>query len=118
MVRLALVVVAAVMAVVALACAEERGQLGKDDFLTSSIDAVFDKVNQFSSGEAKVYDKRLMESEEGSRRSADALDRKLSESVVIRTGTSTPGAQAQGTAQKTAAQASAAQAVATEAVQQ
>lgn len=101
----ALVVIAAVMAAAAVAGAEERGTLGKDDFVTSSIDAVFDKVNKITSGEEKIIDRKLMETGEESGRGEDALDRKLSGSVVIRTGKTTPGAQAAAAAAPAAAAA-------------
>ncbi|MBN1527004.1 MAG: hypothetical protein JW919_05450 [Candidatus Omnitrophica bacterium] len=38
------------------AYAEENPKLGKDDFVTTSINAVFEKLNQYSSGEKKILD--------------------------------------------------------------
>lgn len=36
--------------------AEEKPKLGKDDFVTTSINAVFEKLNQYTSGEKKILD--------------------------------------------------------------
>jgi hypothetical protein len=68
------------------ACCEQKDKPADDSFLVSAVNAVFDKVNQYSSGEKGIlltdYDKP-----EAPRRDyeTDALGRKIPE-PTIRTG--------------------------------
>ena len=81
---------------VACACAfadsEEKPQLGKDDFVSSSISAVFDKVDKITSGEEPIFDKNYKKSA-GDEGYTDILGRKMPE-PKIRTVTPKPAAAA------------------------
>jgi hypothetical protein len=67
----------------------EDEHLGKDDFLTSSISAVFDKVGQYTSGEKRLLGPQDEGMRQGAGYAEDALGRKLNEGVTI-TGSLTP----------------------------
>ena len=48
-----------------LAYAEEKPKLGRDDFVSTTISDIFEKVGQYTSGEKKIFDSDWKNSGEG-----------------------------------------------------
>ena len=57
--------------------AEEKPKLGKDDFVTTSINAVFEKLNQYTSGEKKILDWDEMSVNKDKGKAKDANEEKM-----------------------------------------
>ncbi len=56
--------------------------LGKDDFVSSSIGAIFDKVGKYTSGEKKIFDDDQKDQPQGMDYEMDALGNKIPDKVV------------------------------------
>lgn len=56
--------------------------LGKDDFVSSSVGAIFDKVGQYTSGEKKIFEDDQKDEPQGMDYEMDALGNKIPDKVV------------------------------------
>ena len=71
--------------------AEEK--LGRDDFVSSSIAAVFDKVGQYTSGEKRILEKEEDTTVENKGQLTDAVGRKAAEPAITIRGSIPSGAK-------------------------
>lgn len=84
--KILLVVVAVMFILCAAAYAEEKPKIGQDDFISSTVSDVFDKLNQYTSGQAKILDENWKRSDEGQARGKDMFDDDM-RGVTIRSNT-------------------------------
>lgn len=68
------------IAAISVYAAEEK--LGRDDFVSSSIAAVFDKVGQYTSGEKRIIEKEENVTAENKGYGAEAVGRKAAEPAI------------------------------------
>jgi maltodextrin utilization protein YvdJ len=92
----ALIFIMAVIVIgVAVYAAEDK--FGDDNFLTSSINAVFDKVSKVTSGEQGILIKDYDKEESRTDYSRDALGRKIQEPTIRTTTKGLPAKDAPAT---------------------
>ena len=71
----------------------EEAKVGQEDFITSTVKTVCDKVNGYVTGQRDILDWSLIKPESKGR-APDELDKKLN-SVTIRSGPITPAGKTQ-----------------------
>lgn len=84
--RIAVVVLFSFAAAGALTVSAEDAKLGQDDFVSSSISAVFDKVGEYTSGEKRILSEDAEGASDEDMYTEDALGRKVPAEPRLKTG--------------------------------